>query len=134
MAESVPHDTSASHDDHHDHHEQSIWEKYFFSTDHKIIGIQFLFTCLFFLLIGGLLAVLLRYQLGFPGRPLPGGDRDWEATDIEELLDYVDQAIPTTETARLDRLAQRCELLTRPARLTTNERGSRPITCAATLF
>ncbi|HEV8612483.1 MAG TPA: cbb3-type cytochrome c oxidase subunit I, partial [Gemmatimonadales bacterium] len=47
--------------------------KYIFSTDHKIIGIQFLLMSLFFLLVGGLLAMMMRWQLGFPGRPLPGG-------------------------------------------------------------
>ncbi|MDX1449749.1 MAG: cbb3-type cytochrome c oxidase subunit I, partial [Acidimicrobiia bacterium] len=51
---------------------QSFISKYIFSTDHKVIGIQFLFTCLFFLLVGGLLAVMLRYQLGFPDQPMPG--------------------------------------------------------------
>src|SRR5688500_9330195 len=47
--------------------------KYIFSTDHKIIGIQFLVMSLFFLLVGGLLAMVIRWQLGFPGRPMPGG-------------------------------------------------------------
>src|ERR671915_1976566 len=47
--------------------------KYIFSTDHKIIGIQFLIMSLFFLLIGGVLAMVMRWQLGFPGRPMPGG-------------------------------------------------------------
>ena len=42
-------------------------------TDHKIIGIQFLFMSLFFLLIGGLLAMMMRWQLGFPNQPMPGG-------------------------------------------------------------
>jgi len=51
----------------------SFWRKYIFSTDHKIIGIQFLFVSLFFLLVGGLLAMQIRWQLGFPGKPLPGG-------------------------------------------------------------
>jgi cytochrome c oxidase subunit 1 len=51
----------------------SFWRKYIFSTDHKIIGIQFLFVSLFFLLVGGLLAMQIRWQLGFPGRPMPGG-------------------------------------------------------------
>ena len=56
------------------HHEpMSFWRKYIFSTDHKIIGIQFLFVSLFFLLVGGLLAMQIRWQLGFPGKPLPGG-------------------------------------------------------------
>jgi len=51
----------------------SFWRKYIFSTDHKIIGIQFLFVSLFFLLVGGLLAMQIRWQLGFPGTPMPGG-------------------------------------------------------------
>ncbi len=58
----------------HAHHEEmGFIRKYIFSTDHKIIGIQFLFTCLFFLAVGGLLAMLIRWQLGFPGQPIPGG-------------------------------------------------------------
>ncbi|HUF51786.1 MAG TPA: cbb3-type cytochrome c oxidase subunit I [Longimicrobiales bacterium] len=55
------------------HHEPSFLRKYIFSTDHKIIGIQFLFMSLFFLFIGGVLAGLMRWQLGFPESPLPGG-------------------------------------------------------------
>ena len=51
----------------------SFWRKYIFSTDHKIIGIQFLFVSLFFLLVGGVLAMQIRWQVGFPGKPLPGG-------------------------------------------------------------
>src|SRR3989442_14812708 len=60
-----------AHDAH--HAPMSFWRKYIFSTDHKIIGIQFLFVSLFFLLVGGLLAMQIRWQLGFPGKPLPGG-------------------------------------------------------------
>src|SRR3989441_8190823 len=51
------------------HAPMSFWRKYIFSTDHKIIGIQFLFVSLFFLLVGGLLAMQIRWQLGFPGKP-----------------------------------------------------------------
>jgi len=60
-----------AHDAH--HAPMSFWRKYIFSTDHKIIGIQFLFVSLFFLLVGGLLAMQIRWQLGFPGKPMPGG-------------------------------------------------------------
>src|SRR3989440_1300297 len=60
-----------AHDSH--HAPMSFWRKYIFSTDHKIIGIQFLFVSLFFLLVGGLLAMQIRWQLGFPGKPMPGG-------------------------------------------------------------
>ncbi len=45
--------------------------RYIFSTDHKIIGIQFLFSSLLFMLFGGVLAMLMRWQLGWPGTPLP---------------------------------------------------------------
>ena len=60
-----------THAEHAEHHELSFIRKYIFSTDHKMIAKQFLFTALLFLLLGGLLAVTIRWQLGFPGRPLP---------------------------------------------------------------
>src|SRR5687767_3720667 len=47
--------------------------KYIFSTDHKIIGIQFLLMSLFFLLVGGVLAMMMRWQLGYPNTAMPGG-------------------------------------------------------------
>ncbi|UCC71183.1 MAG: cbb3-type cytochrome c oxidase subunit I [Gemmatimonadota bacterium] len=57
----------------HGHHEEmSFVRKYIFSTDHKIIGIQFLFASLAFLALGGVLAIMLRWQLGFPGEAMPG--------------------------------------------------------------
>lgn len=56
---------------HQPHPKMSFIQKYVFSVDHKIIGIQFMFSSLFFLLIGGGLALLLRWQLGFPGQQLP---------------------------------------------------------------
>src|SRR5262245_18289602 len=53
--------------------DRSFIRKYIFSTDHKIIGIQFLLMSLLFLLVGGTLAMMMRWQLGFPGQSLPGG-------------------------------------------------------------
>ncbi len=47
-------------------HEMGFVRKYIFSTDHKIIGIQFLFSTLIFLVLGGLLAMGVRLQLGWP--------------------------------------------------------------------
>jgi cytochrome c oxidase subunit I len=58
------------HDDH-AHHELSFWRKYIFSTDHKVIGIQYLITGLIFLLLGFGLMMLMRWQLAYPGKPLP---------------------------------------------------------------
>src|SRR4029079_2557090 len=44
-----------------------------FSTDHKVIGLQYAFTSLAFLLIGFLLILLVRWQLAWPdaGSMLP---------------------------------------------------------------
>ena len=59
----------------HEEHEQSFLRKYIFSTDHKVIAIQFLIYTLLFLMIGGLLAMLMRYQIAWPARgqlPLGG--------------------------------------------------------------
>ena len=50
----------------HAHPELGFLRKYIFSEDHKIIGIQFLFSGLIFFLIGGILALLVRIQLGWP--------------------------------------------------------------------
>ncbi|HJR52352.1 MAG TPA: cbb3-type cytochrome c oxidase subunit I [Gemmatimonadota bacterium] len=65
---SVQHWAEPGHADH-----RSFLRKYVFSTDHKVIGCQFLVMSLTFLLIGGLLAMLIRWQLGWPGAALPGG-------------------------------------------------------------
>lgn len=54
------------------HHELGFWRTYVFSTDHKMIGRQFLFLGLFMLLIGGALAMFMRWQLGWPETPVPG--------------------------------------------------------------
>jgi cytochrome c oxidase subunit 1 len=55
----------------HAHPELSFLRKYIFSEDHKIIGIQFLFTGLLFLMVGGILALLVRLQLGWPAGTIP---------------------------------------------------------------
>jgi len=44
---------------------------YVFSLDHKIIGLQFLFSTLLWFLIGGLLALGIRWQLAWPWEDMP---------------------------------------------------------------
>src|SRR5262245_29386460 len=57
---------------HIDHvHHESFLTKYFFSRDHKRIGIQFLLASLFFFVIGGLLAMAIRWHLAFPNKDFP---------------------------------------------------------------
>jgi cytochrome c oxidase subunit 1 len=50
------------------HHQQSFMRRYVFSTDHKIIGIQYFLTGGLMGLLGAMLAALIRLQLAWPGR------------------------------------------------------------------
>ena len=68
------------HDDHDDHgHHGNFWTNYIFCQDHKVIAKQFLITGMAWALIGGVLSVIFRLQLGFPEanlewlRPVLGG-------------------------------------------------------------
>jgi len=55
-----------------EHHQELSWvRKYVFSTDHKVIGIQYGVTALFFLFFGFCLMMLMRWQLAYPGQPIP---------------------------------------------------------------
>ena len=63
---------ASAHAGHEAHGPSGFWETYVFSTDHKMIGRQFLFLGLFMLLIGGLLAMLIRWQLAWPETEVPG--------------------------------------------------------------
>src|SRR6202050_5181136 len=52
----------------HSGHGAHSWRDYFrVNTDHKVIGIQYTVTSFFFLLVGGLLAMLMRAELAQPG-------------------------------------------------------------------
>ena len=60
------------HEEHgHDEHELSFLQTYVFSQDHKVIGIQYAITAMLFLLFGFSLMMLMRWQLAFPGAPIP---------------------------------------------------------------
>jgi cytochrome c oxidase subunit 1 len=71
------HGHSHGHDHGHDEHDHihpapsHFLTKYVFSTDHKIIGIQFLFSGLIFFVLGGLLAMAIRWQLAWPWARMP---------------------------------------------------------------
>jgi cytochrome c oxidase subunit 1 len=63
----APHGAGAAHA----HPEPGFLGKYVFSLDHKVIGIQYTVTSLLFLLFGFLLMTLMRWQLAYPGQPIP---------------------------------------------------------------
>jgi cytochrome c oxidase subunit I len=60
-----------SHEHEHEHEELAFWRKYIFSVDHKVIGIQYALTGLLFLLFGFTLMMIMRFQLAYPGHPIP---------------------------------------------------------------
>ncbi|MDC1174141.1 cbb3-type cytochrome c oxidase subunit I [Bacteriovoracaceae bacterium] len=45
--------------------------KYIISYDHKVIGKQFLWYGIFFLFVGGLMALMIRWTLAYPGEAFP---------------------------------------------------------------
>src|SRR6185437_4086129 len=52
----------------HSSHGARSWRDYFrVNTDHKVIGVQYLVTTVFFFLAGGMLALLVRAELAKPG-------------------------------------------------------------------
>ena len=59
----------AAHDEH--GHEPGFWRRYVFSTDHKVIGVQYTVTSLAFLFFGFSLMMLMRWSIAFPNQPLP---------------------------------------------------------------
>ena len=62
----------SAHTTHAAHVEHGFIRTYIFSTDHKMIGRQYLFYGLFMMILGGLLALLVRWQLAWPEQPVLG--------------------------------------------------------------
>src|SRR5512138_2998779 len=56
---------------HDEHTEPGFWRKYVFSTDHKVIGIQYGITGLLFLFFGLSLMMVMRWQIAYPNQPIP---------------------------------------------------------------
>lgn len=73
------------------HVEHGFIRTYIFSTDHKMIGKQFLMLGLFMLLIGGGLAMLVRWELAYPERPLPVIGASQHYLDTGEPQTYMDR-------------------------------------------
>ena len=69
-ASTAPHPPGLNHDHIHPLPANPLL-RYVFSTDHKVIGIQFLFSGLIFFVLGGLMAMAIRWQLAWPWAPMP---------------------------------------------------------------
>jgi cytochrome c oxidase subunit I len=61
---------AAAHHDDHGHGKRGIMH-WIWNTDHKVIALQFLWSAALFLIVGGAMAVAMRWQLAFPGHPIP---------------------------------------------------------------
>ena len=66
-----PAEAGAGHDAHAHHAEQSFFQKYVFSTDHKIIAMQYLFTGMAMAVVGGFFSYVFRMQMAYPGADVP---------------------------------------------------------------
>jgi cytochrome c oxidase subunit 1 len=99
---------SDSHDSGHGSEEMGFFRKYLWSTNHKTIGKQFLVTSLVFLFVAGFLALSLRWQIAFPGKPLPIVGKHVFATASEretaEKLDPLREAILKLAPAQKEKI------------------------------
>ncbi len=97
MATTDIHTHSGVHEHHeehgHDEHHGNFWTNYIFSQDHKVISKQFLFTGIFWAIIGGALSVIFRLQLGFP---------DMDVSFLRPVLGGWIQIDPATNVGKLD--------------------------------
>jgi len=55
----------------HGHAEANWFIKYLWSTDHKVIALQYMFTGMFMAMIAGFMAYVFRMQLAYPGSNVP---------------------------------------------------------------
>ena len=65
------HEAAHGHDHAHHHHEPGFVQKYLWSTDHKMIAMQYMFTGMAMALIGGYFAYCFRMNLAYPGMNIP---------------------------------------------------------------
>jgi cytochrome c oxidase subunit 1 len=70
-SDTAHHASTGAHGDDHGHHEPGFWGKYVFSTDHKVIGIQYGLSALVFMFCGMLMMLLMRFKIAWPTEPMP---------------------------------------------------------------
>jgi len=61
-----------AHAGHGEHAPQSFFHKYLWSTDHKVIAMQYTFTGMALGIVAAFMAYVFRMQLAFPGMHVPG--------------------------------------------------------------
>jgi cytochrome c oxidase subunit 1 len=69
MAQQIEHAEAHAHEEHGAH---GGWRSILFSTDHKIIGMQYMLTGVLMGMLGAFFAYVFRMQQAFPGEAVPG--------------------------------------------------------------
>ena len=71
MADATTTEHAAQAEHGHEHGHEGFLRTYVFSVDHKVIGIQYAVTGMLFLMFGFTLMMIMRWQLAYPGSPIP---------------------------------------------------------------
>ena len=86
----------AGHDAHHEdhHHDPGFLRKWVFSTDHKMIGLQYGITAMCFLAFGFYLMMVMRWSIAYPHQPLPEWmswlfSENWKARWLQDGMEVV---------------------------------------------
>ena len=75
-----------AHDSHDHHHAPTGWRRWVFATNHKDIGTLYLLFSFTMLMIGGLLAMIIRAELFQPGLQLVNPELFNQLTTMHGLI------------------------------------------------
>ena len=106
--------------------------RYLFSTDHKVIGLLYGFTSLFFVLVGFVLVVIMRWQLAYPGGIAPETYNGLDITPGGDLIVAIGKS-PVTSTDDVSRIVSTQLLPGQTVKFTVLRGGTRRTTVDVTL-
>ena len=80
------HEHGHGHDDHHHHATPTGWRRWMFATNHKDIGTLYLLFSFTMLMVGGVLALLIRAELFQPGLQIVNPELFNQLTTMHGLI------------------------------------------------
>ena len=80
----------------HDHHAPSGWRRWLYSTNHKDIGTLYLWFSFIMFLVGGLMALVIRAELMYPGMHVVDPDFFNQMTTVHGLIMVFGAVMPAT--------------------------------------